>query len=216
MPRQRTTPKVTAAAGSASPAARLKLFGLSAANVQTSNNLEVPDGQTVVLDAADKRYAKQVAQLRPKSIDDLKAWFGVPDAAFVTPAAAMAAQPGTVIPVHDAYTPAQTTGLYSLARSYVFGHSASVNRAQLPALNQWLTSIASVINTILFQDIHVAVNATLVVNASITVLFARYITIDQGGLIKIKCSYGGINCAGIKGYVPPYIPAPGVVRLINQ
>jgi hypothetical protein len=197
---------VTAAA-SVPVATRLKPFGLAPAHLQLTNDLEVPANQTVVLDAADPKYAKQVSQLTPKTIDDLKTWIGIPDTAFAqTAAPAPAEAPLTVLPVHEAYLPQQSAALYGVARNYIFGNSNVVSRTQVPALNAWLKSIAGSIKIILFQDIHVASGAVLVVNPSITVLFARYITIDQGGLIRVKCTHGGINCAGIKGASPILIP----------
>ncbi len=105
----------------------------------------------------------------------------------------------SILPVHDNYTLAESTTLHAVARDYIFGNSAAVNQAHRPALNAWLTSVAGILNIILFQDIHVANGATLVVNPSITVLFANHITIDKGGVIQIKCRYGAIHCAGIGG-----------------
>jgi len=204
-PRVPTVAKVPVAAVSVSAAARLKPFGLVATKVPLTNNLEVPVNQTVTLDAADQKLAKQVTRLTPKTIDDVKAWVGVPDAAFAHPVTPITT-PSTVLPVHDAYTPDQTATLYAVARNYIFGHSSAVSPAQIPALNSWLKSIAGSINIILFQDIHVAANAKLVVNPSIAILFARYITIDQGGVIQIKCTHGSINCARITGAAPRVIP----------
>lgn len=195
MPPKPTKP---AASAVASVAARLKTFGLAAAKVQLTTNLEVPSNQTVVIDASDQKFMKQINRLTPTKIDDLKAWIGVPDEAFAgTPA--VADRNRTVLPVHDAYTPELTASIRGVARDYIFGHSASVSAAQVPALNAWLKSVAGSINVVTFQDIHVAAGATLIVNPSITVLFARYITIDEGGVIKMRCNYAGINCAGIKG-----------------
>ena len=163
MPRLPKVPRVPAPAAPVSVATRLKPFGLAAAKLQLTNNLEVPVNQTVVLDAADRKLAKQLTQLTPKTIDDLKAWMGVPDAAFAHPAAPVA-HPMAVLPVHDAYVPEQSKTLHALARAYIFGDSRAVSRAQIPALNAWLVSIAGSIIIILYQDIHVAAGATLVVN----------------------------------------------------
>jgi hypothetical protein len=206
-PRTSIVAKVPVATAPAPVAARLKTFGLSAAKLQLTNNLEVPMNQTVTLDASDQKLAAQLARATPKTIDDLKTWLGVPDAAF-TQAAAPVARPMAVLPVHEAYTPDQSAALYGVARAYIFGNSAAVSQAQIPALNAWLASIAGSISIITFQDIHVAAGARLVVNPSITVLFARYITIDQGGVIQVRCTHGGINCAGIKGASPRVIPLP--------
>jgi hypothetical protein len=214
MPKLPKAPRVPVAT-KVSLATRLKPYGLAAAKVQLTNNLEVPANQTVVLDAADQKLAQQLTRLTPKTIDDLKAWIGVPDAVFAHPATPVP-PPTTILPVHDAYTPEQSTTLHAAARAYIFGNSAAVSPKQTPALNAWLGSIAGLISIITFQDIHVAAGATLVVNPSITVLFARYITIDRGGVIQIKCTYGGINCAGIKGAVPLVIPVPVSVSLLNQ
>jgi hypothetical protein len=206
---------VPVAAAAVPVATRLKRFGLAGAKLQVNNDLEVPANQTVVLDATDKKFASQVSQITPKNIDDLKAWIGVPDAAFAEPAVP-AVSPLTILPVHDAYTPEQSTTLHAIARAYIFGHSGAVSQKQTPALNAWLQSIAGSINIVLFQDIHVAAGATLVVNPSITILFARYITIDRNGVIQIKCTYGGINCAGIRGTAPLVVPMPIPVYAVNQ
>jgi hypothetical protein len=209
MPKLPRVPRVpvAAAAPTVSVATRLKPFGLSAAKLQLSNDLEVPVNQTVVLSASDKKLAAQVTRLTPKTIGDLKTWIGVPDSVFAHPAVP-APPPMAVLPVHTAYTPDQSKTLHVVARNYIFGNSGAVSPAQVPALNAWLGSIAGSISIITYQDIHVAAGATLVVDPSITVLFARYITIDQGGVIQIKCSYGGINCAGIKGAAPSIVAVP--------
>jgi hypothetical protein len=182
----------------------LKPFGLAAAKLQLTNDLEVSANQTQVVDATDQKFAKQVSRLTPETIGDLKTWIGVPDAAFAQPTA-IVAQPRTIIPVRESYGPEHTKAFYALARNYIFGHSATVSRAQLPALNKWIATIAGSLGVIVFQDIHVAANATLVLNPSIVVLFARYITIDLGGMIKVRCTYGSINCAGIKGVQSPVV-----------
>lgn len=207
MPKPPKTSKVPAASAAVSLAARLKPFGLNASKLHLTSDLEVPANQTVVLDAADQKLARQLTVLTPKTIDDLKEWIGVPDAAFAAPAAPMM-RSLTVLPVHDAYTPEQNVTLHAMARDYIFGHSAAVTPAQIPALNAWLQSIAGSIRIVTFQDIHVGAGARLVVSPSIAVLFARYITIDQGGVIQIRCTHGGINCAGIKGAAPRVIPYP--------
>lgn len=178
-------------------AARLQRFNLEPANVQT-NNLAVAANQTVVLDSADPTYAKQIVKLTPQNIDDLKNWIGVPDTAFAnTPAPGPL--PMTVLPIETTYTTAQSMDMRALASSYIFGHSASISPAQIPALNAWIKSSAAYIIVILFENITVASGARLVVNKSITTLFANDITIDKGGVIQLKNSTSGINCASIKG-----------------
>src|SRR5437016_5217866 len=105
-----------------SVATRLKPFGLHSAKLQMTN-LEVPANQTVVLDRADRKFAKQVVQLAPKTIDDLKAWIGVPDAAFVqAPAPAPIVHSMSILPVHDNYTLQESTTLHAVARDYIFGN----------------------------------------------------------------------------------------------
>src|ERR1035437_1021524 len=216
-PRTSIVAKVPAAPAVSSVATRLKTFGLSAAKLQLTNDLEVPTNQTVTLDAADQKLSKQLSRLTPNSIDDLKEWLGVPDAAFAHSAAAIT-RPIAIMPVHEAYTPDQSATLYSVARDYVFGNSSAVSKSQVPALNAWLKSIAGAVSIITFQDIHVAAGPRLVVNPSITVLFARYITIDQGGVIQVRCTHGAINCAGIKGAAPRLVPtAVGHISdILNQ
>jgi len=205
-------PKAPVEAPTVSVAARLKPFGLVAAKLSLTNDLEVPANQTVVLDASDQKLSKQLSRLTPKTIDDVKAWIGVPDAAVARPYAPVA-RPMTVLAVHDTYPPEQSAAFHGVARDYIFGHSASVPPAQLPALNAWLTSAAGLLNMILFQDIHVAAGAKLVINPSIAILFARYITIDHGGVIQIRCTHGAIHCAGIKGAPTLISPVPvGVFR----
>ncbi len=186
------------AANAVSIATRLKRFGLSATNIKTTDDLTVPANQTVVLDAADHKFSKQLTRLTPENIGDLKNWIGVPDEAFAHPATP-SMRPMTVIPVHDVYTPAQTTDLYGVARDYLLGNSGAVSPQQVPALNAWLKTVAVSIPIITFQDITVEAGATLVVNPSIAILFARYITILRNGVIRVMCTHGGINCAGIRG-----------------
>jgi hypothetical protein len=176
---------------------RLKPFSLDATKL-TFNDLSVAANQTVVLDSANEVYSKQLVKLAPQNIAELKSWIGVSDAAFAqTPV--MAVRSLSVLPVETKYSVAQTATLRSLANDYIFGHSASVSPAQLPAVNAWLKSIAGYIYIILFRNITVASGARLVVNASVSTLFANDITIDKGGVIQMKSTMAHINCASIKG-----------------
>jgi len=198
-------------------ATRLEVYGISPSAVQLPD-LEVPAEQQTILRSDDAKLSRQTVKLVPKSIDDVKRWVGVPNSAFTLPsqphlqpmlrtALPISSNLPTlthlqpvlepIIPVHERYTPAEDVTLRNLAVSYVYGHTATVSAAQLPALNKWISVIAPYIPIILWNDIHVGAGATLVVYYSI--LFAHYITIDAGGKIQMKISKSYINCAGIKG-----------------
>jgi len=198
-------------------ATRLQVYGISPAAVQLTD-LDVPSGQQVILKSDDAKLSKQTVKLVPKSIDDVKRWVGIADSAFSLPSQphlqpvlrtalpVSTNQPTLthlqpvlepIMPVHEQYTSAEDSTLRNLAASYVYGHTATVSAAQLPALNKWISVIAPYIPITLWNDIHVAAGATLVVYYSI--LFARYITIDHGGKIQMKITRSLINCAGVKG-----------------
>ena len=156
-------------------ATRLGVYGISPTAVQLTD-LDVPAGQQVVLRADDAKLSRQTVKLVPKSIDDVKRWVGIPDAAFSLPSQphlqpvlrtalpVSTNQPTLthlqpvlepIMPVHEQYTPAEDATLRNLAASYVYGHTATVNAAQLPALNKWISVIAPFIPIILWNDIHV-------------------------------------------------------------
>lgn len=198
-------------------ATRLQFYGVNSAD-QKPADLQVPANQEMVLNANDPKLSRQVVKLVPKTIDDLKKWIGTPNAGFAHVQAATAstlARPAlansnrlatlaqlhpvlqAVLPVHNKYTPSEDIALRQLAAAYVFGHSETVNAAQLPALNKWISVIDPHLILIIFNDIHVASGATLVVNHN--VLFANHITIDKGGKIQMKITKSKIDCAGIKG-----------------
>ena len=178
-------------------ATRLKPYGLDPTKLQLTN-LAVGANQTVVLDSAEATYSKQIVKLVPQSIAELKAWIGVPDSAFAEVPKAVV-RSVTVLPVEPTYTPQQAITLRAIAKDYVTGHSASVSAAQVPALNAWVKSVAPWLNIILFSNITVAAGAKLVVNASISLLFANDISIGKGGAIQLKCTQGRIDCASITG-----------------
>lgn len=189
---------------------RLKEFNLSAATVKPAN-LEVGENKTVVLDANDPKIHAHVAFLEPKSIDDIKRWIGIPDHAFAHAPAAPAVpnvvlhrtvrplasfHPGIVIPPQEHFSPHQVATLQTLARDYIFGHSAAVSPAQTPALNKWVLVQKIKLPIFIFNDIHVAAGAVLNIKGKI--LFANHITIDKGGVVKMG-THSAIHAAGIKG-----------------
>jgi hypothetical protein len=177
-------------------ATRLRVYGIDAKRMDLPN-LEVRANQEVLLDT-DRKLGKQVV-LSPKTIDEVKRWIGVPDAAFAVDEATCGNPPRPIIPASDKVTPEQSASLYKLARSYIYSHSSTVSKEQRPALDAWLRGIGSRIAIGLFHDIHVAAGGQLVVHPSILVLFAHHITIDPGGMIVLKSTQSKIDCAGIKG-----------------
>lgn len=180
-------------------AQRLEPYGINPAKIKLPD-LKVPAQRELVLQATDRKLKSQVVKLVPKSIEDVKRWVGIPNSAYEHVTATqprLEAGLQSVMPVHNKYSRAENMTLFSLANTYVFGHSERVNAAQVPALNKWIEVSRPNIHVIFFNDINVGAGATLVVNYR--VLFANHITIGAGGKIRMNVTQSGINCAGIKG-----------------
>lgn len=189
---------------------RLKNFNIDPAQVNLVD-LDVAADQTITLQSTDVAYRANVSYLEPKSITDLKRWIGIPDQAFATIPNLPSTTPivvhrtirpvpairtGIVIPPLTAFHPDQVATIKTLARDFIYGQSASISAAQLPALNKWLDLQKIRIPIFLFRNIHVAAGAVL--NVKGKVLFANLITIDKGGLIKMG-NQSAIHAAGVKG-----------------
>lgn len=189
-------------------ATRLTAYGLAEADA-FPDSLVVPEGKTLTLSApaAGQKKAGYVT-LRPKTIDDVKRWIGVPDSvgkrrtfpplqtsrlAFVGGQAAGAT-----------LSKAQRVSLKDLADQYVNGDSSS--------LTHYSASISQILNkafvngVFLLQDVDVLPNAELKLAANLKVFTANNIRIWKGGRIRIL-GHMKVDCASIVGnYTAPKIP----------
>lgn len=189
---------------------RLQALNLVESKIRPTN-LDVAAKQTVVLDVKDPKLSAHVDYLEPKSIDDLKRWIGAPDSAFAHTGPAVSPLPivlhssvarnadlanHIVIQPTGTFHPVQVEALQTLTKNYLYGNSTLVSKAQIPAMNEWVLAQKIKIPIFIFADIHVASGAVLVLKNR--ALFANYITIDKGGLIKAgnQCV---IHAAGVKG-----------------
>jgi hypothetical protein len=208
--------------------ARLKSFGISIASDPA--DLDVGANQEVVLDTNNAQLKDHIKYLEPKSLDDVKKWLGNPDDALAKPnigirtiASARAIAPSrlvsttmlptAILPVQPTYTQQESDDLHLLASAYVYGHSATVDAKQLPALNAWIIAQKVKLPIFVFNNINVAAGATLHVN--IAALFANYITVENTGKIKLRGgSKTSIHAAGFTGKGSRVVLNPGgVIRL---
>ncbi len=189
---------------------RLKNFNIDPSQIKLTD-LDVAANQTMLLTSTDPVHHDSIAFLEPKSITDIKRWIGIPDQAFAqghnvpsvgpvvmhpTIRPSIVGRSGIVIPPLPAFHPDQVATIKNMARDFIYGHSANVSAAQIPALNKWLDLQKIRIPIFIFRDIHVASGAVLNVKGKI--LFANHITIDKGGLIRLG-NQSAIHAAGIKG-----------------
>jgi hypothetical protein len=189
---------------------RLALYGLERRQDRLAD-LRIESGQTVELDAADPSFAEHHARLKPRSLQDLKRWIGIPDDAVQVVqreedgvrterrepicCAPHVAQPA-ILP--------ENPDMQNNLHRYLFGHSSSIEDHHLRSMETFLSSESIAISIYVLRDIYIAKGARLVVPEKCQVLFARYITVETTGLLDLKATFARIDCAGMRR-LPPFL-----------
>jgi hypothetical protein len=191
---------------------RLKLYGLS-----HLEDLVLGEGESIRVSLrGESRFAKAAHRIRLKSIKDLKRLIGVPDAVVQQHCGCRfeANLSETVPPGFksvNSLTPDQLQTLRAAAYEYIHGNSQSVQQYE-PALNQAIFALnRSLVSIVLFQDIIVDRNATLILDSSVDVIFARKIIIKLGGKIRALGSFVKYDCSSVQGEELPYVIPAGVL-----
>jgi hypothetical protein len=194
---------------------RLKFYGLSPDRVHLED-LALGEGESIRVSLrGDSRFAKSAHRIRVNSITDLKRLIGVPDAVVRQQCACrFGADLSETVPpgfkTVNELTPEQIQTLGAAAHEYIHGNSEPVRHYE-SALNQAISSLKrSAVSLALFQDILVERNATLILDSSVDVIFARHITIKLGGKIRALGSFVKYDCSSVQGEEWPYVTLAGI------
>jgi len=188
--------------------ARLAEYGLDAAHVHVAD-LQVAANTTHVLSARNTAVAQHHTLLKPRSVDDLRKWLRSPHHG-----AGPTRRVGTRLarnkiadftkvadltkPLPAHLTPQHHEALYAAAHQFIINDDHGLDAKVIANLDHWVIAIKPEISLFHYADIHVHTGATLQMTAN-SVLFARYITVDDGGQINAKVTVAKIDCAGFKG-----------------
>lgn len=200
---------------------RLAVYGLAPSDVLDDPLVIGPCKHVRLSGYGDKMDHRGLVRLKPKSLDDVKRWIGVPDEVGAKRAC------GCEMPsaIRGGGSPAEFRKLdvamrrtmYDLAYEYVHGDSRRV-AAYKPHLNV-IVNRAVITGVFFRQDIDIYNGAVLEVGADIKILFARHIRIWVGGLLRITGD-AKIDCVSITGEVTGKFVAfdyalPAFARVIN-
>lgn len=185
--------------------------------------LNVEAGQSVTVNARDNAFRKQIVNLKPKSIDDVREWVGIPQRSFsrrVTPEFGTIASLRPTVKIESATrrelysvprsaklevldTP-QRHAFMNAAQNLVFG-KVSVTDAATPLFTAAKAHILARTFPFFFApNIYVYANSTLVIDPSIASVLALRIRIWQGGKI-VTPSYVSFHCYSVEGGIPVLI-----------
>jgi hypothetical protein len=193
---------------------RIKRYGVAAKDIFPDDLAAPPDGVLHLSSERGQTEERGFVTLRPRSIDDVKSWIGVPDdvarqrqcAPDCPPAVSLVGGPTELRNL----TQPQLRGLYRLGETYVHGDSRLA--APFRETLNYLVVDAVIIGIFVRKDLDVF--GLLEIGADVKILFARHIRIWPRGKIrflgnsKIDCqSIEGVQIVELppwlKGYVPP-------------
>jgi hypothetical protein len=170
----------------------LASYRLTEEQVQLAD-LRLERNQRQTLSLQNLSLSQSVIRLQPQTVQDLKDWIGVSDAALSSP------QVGSMA---ASYPPVIET-VASAARNFVFGLSSEINSIYITRLNDWILDNRVVISFFPFNDIYLSAGSQLVVTDN-AVLFARYITVVDTAQIVLQGTATKIDCAGFKSVPNPF------------
>jgi len=176
---------------------RLSVYGLNETQL-SHGNLRLEPNQRMVVSQQEPTLANRMVKLQPQTIDHLKSWIGVPDAA-LTHLNSQIARPvsrafSTVSPD---ITANEHATMFAAGQNFVFGNSATVHPSFVPTLNDWLTKISAYVPIWLFWDVYLAAGSQLVLSPG--VFFASNITVEETATIQLPGgSFSKIDCVGFK------------------
>jgi hypothetical protein len=186
-------------------ASRLAAYNLEE-RVDRLPDLQVAPNETVVLTADEEELLPHLVRLRPESPHDLKRWLGVPNHAFRSTLStgtenietgAAVSVPCQIFVPHppiDRVDPEMQTNLYN----FLFGDMRGVSDEHIRVFKNYIDRAQIYVSLFLFQDIYVSRHARLVMDRKVQVLFARYITVENTGILEMQAPFARIDCAGFR------------------
>ena len=179
---------------------RALVYGLQL-NDLLDQSVVVCPGTYVRLSGLDSKANEPgLARLRPKDLDDVKRWIGVPDE-LGSRRSCCNKLPAEVPGISSAgdlrkLDAGSQRALHDLASEYVHGDSRRL-ASYKPTLDYFVDR-AVITGVMLRQDIDIHTGAVLEIGKDVKVLFARHIRIWRGGLLKLKGSTK-VDCVTLTG-----------------
>jgi hypothetical protein len=200
---------------------RLSNYGVDA-QAADLKDLRVAANQALTLDAGIPQLSDRVVRLKPRSVEELKKWFGAPAEAQVVSGSREETVPiprrvthslpridalGTVPRLAEELAERAEIGrgglrpqdhavLEASMHDYIYRHKATVSPELLRQVDEWMRRIDLSVNIWRFMDVHVAHGATLAINNG-SILVARYIYIEKDAKI-VTGTVASIDCQGMK------------------
>lgn len=199
-------------------AKRLAAYQLTEQDVQLTN-LRLERDQIQNLSRQDPDLGNRLIQLKPKTLQDLKDWIGVTDAAFGDLKLPSVPAPTPKLKaLGKEITPEEDAVLSASAWQFVFRHSGAIGPDVIPILDDWLQRTSPTIHFFQANDIHLSAGAQLVVAPDVFVIFAGHITIDETATILIQGFAIKIDCASFTsvspfGSLPAFVTSPRAKQL---
>lgn len=189
------------------------MFEMARANGCEPTDVVLEKDDCSTLSAESERYRPGLMQVKPRSIEEVKEYIGLPrEIELAQPLAlhrccnpesdlqriqARVIQPAELAAEEEKIRHEALELTKIAAREYVMGDSRRV-AAWKPTLDQYIGISDTSLNLFFFNDIIVHANATLQLSPSAHALYANRIRIHQGG--KIRCNGPKtFRCASIEG-----------------
>jgi hypothetical protein len=189
---------------------RLARYGLQDREAQLTE-LRVVRGTRLHLTLEDPEHRQKAAVLRVKSAAELKQWLGVPNGAVAQDKPAPKSPRGFVsragshpfVPYPK--TPLRNPGLNADLMSYLLRDTTTVTPGEVEPLNNYMLNNPVNIAILLFADIFIDNESTLVIDTKIQTLFAGNIFIGEGGenpggTLEMQSPVASIDCFGISSF----------------
>ncbi|MGH2343975.1 MAG: hypothetical protein ACRDG4_02035 [Chloroflexota bacterium] len=156
---------------------QLKLSALTVRHRTTLDYRAYPDKHTFSL-------------LKPKSVNDLKKWVGIPDSAFGHDQPRFG--PFTEIATRRLESPVSLTGsdgkaIQAIAREYIYGNAQSLSASQTELVNRYISLATDQIAVSIFYFTTVTIDdgAVLEIGNGSSVFFAEVLRIHRNGTLAV-------------------------------
>lgn len=175
---------------------------ISACREPGTQDLVVPEGESLVLSPHVDKYAALFVQINPKTMREMKEIIGVPDGLHATSGReklSLSSAPAKFVGQNGPEAGAANVFVRVAAKEFIYRDSAPM-AAFVPQMERLLPSV--VLHVALIQDLIVRQNSTLVIPRGVDRLTVRDVTIERGGRLAIRGGNVLIRAQSFRGQLP--------------
>ena len=183
-------------------AMRKPVQDVSACRGAGTQDLVVPEGESLILSPHVDKYATLFVQINPKSMREMKEIIGVPDGLHATGGREKFSLPSAPVRfVGQSGPEAEAANVFvrEAAKEFIYRDSVSTAAFVLP-MERLLPTV--LLHVGLIQDLIVRQNATLVIPRGVDRLTVRNVTIERGGRLVLQGSNVLIRARSFRGQLP--------------